>query len=209
MKSKPQSVRRKAKTARGVDVASRVVEAAKTLLSENWLDHISISKLAREAGIARASLLLQFPNGWPDVANWIVVQEFGDEHLNWLYDLAEKHTKRPVNDRLFEALDFILMRAESAGLLYPNLRSQMFVWGEENAGVMRCLLIDVLDAMVEMMKQAAPKGSEQSCMYAAEVLFGTALDLAATPGLHYRTFKERREALRNTIDLTVAGLAST
>ena len=131
------------------------------------------------------------------------------QHLNWLYDLAEKHTKRPVNDRLFEALDFVLSRAESAGLLYPNLRSQMFVWGEENAGVMRCLLIDVLDAMVEMMKQAAPKGSEQSCVYAAEVLFGTALDLAAAPGLHYRTFKERREALRNTIDLTVAGLAST
>ena len=98
---------------------------------------------------------------------------------------------------------------DRAGLLYPNLRSQMFVWGEENAGVMRCLLIDVLDAMAEMMKQAAPKGSEQSCVYAAEVLFGTALDLAAAPGLHYRTFKERREALRNTIDLTVAGLAST
>ena len=72
MKSKTQSMRRKAKTSRGVDVMDRVVEAAKTLLSENWLDEVSITELAREAGIVRASLLLQFPNGWPDIANTIL-----------------------------------------------------------------------------------------------------------------------------------------
>jgi len=201
-------MRRKAKTPRGVDVMDRVVEAAKTLLSENWLDEVSITELAREAGIVRASLLLQFPNGWPDIANTILIREFSNDYLIWLCDLGEKQKERYVNDRVFEALNFILTRAEGTGLLYPNLRSQMFVWGEENFGVTYCLLIDTLNSIVEIMGQVGSKRSEQACEYAAEALFNIALDLAAAPSLHYRTFKDRREVLRNTIDLILAGLAA-
>ena len=95
MKSKTQAMRRKAKTPRGVDVMDRVVKAAKKLLGENWLDQISITELAREAGIVRASLLLQFPNGWPDIANTILIRELDNDYLCWLIDIGEKHKKRP------------------------------------------------------------------------------------------------------------------
>lgn len=199
-------VRRKPKTARGEDAQSAVLRAAQKLLSERNSSAIPIVELAERAGIARASLLLQFPGGWPEILNTLAVQEI--DFLDTAYEelLAAKGMRR--DEKAYRLLEALLARAESTGRLYPNLRAAMFTWGEDNQGIYRCGLDDMV-AMIATLLRSATDGSEtaeRTFGYFGESLLHLAWDLASFEGLWMRTWTERRAALRHAVTAALLAL---
>lgn len=203
---KPNTARRQPKTVRGSDVVNKVLETAATLLQDDWLDNVSIAKLARESGISRASLLLQFQNGWPDIAYGLLCREFDSDYSELTWKLVEEPLERTVNDRMFELLDYLLTRAERTGLMYANLRAQMFIWGDENTAMMEVQLSDVLECMVRMFDEVTKKPDAVVSSRATDMLFNSTIDLAALRDIPATSFDQRRAAVRTMIDLTVAGV---
>jgi hypothetical protein len=120
--------------------------------------------------------------------------------------LGMEETKRPVRDLLFETFDTFLTKAENSGLLYANLRSQMFVLGDENAAVIRVNFVDLFAGIVMMFERVNPDGDYGSYQYAADMLLNFALDLAGKPSFSSESFTERRETLQTMIDVTIAGM---
>ncbi len=68
-------LRRTAHTPRGRETRAAILKAARKNCSEQWLDQLSLTELARTAGTTRASVLFQFPEGWPDIAAELQVEE--------------------------------------------------------------------------------------------------------------------------------------
>ena len=202
----PGSRRRQPATARGVGVKDRVIETARRLLKENWLDHVSVARLAREAGIVRASLLLQFRDGWSDVAWQLLYEEFEDDYCEWLTKSLAASARKPLEERLFRVLGHTLDRAEETGLLYPNVRSQMFVWGNENASMMPVIWTDVFLILIPVIERNLPDVDEERAHAALETLYCLTLDFAGSSGLFDWNLDERRELLRRSIQVVIAGL---
>ena len=203
---KAKTTRRQPKTERGSNVIGRVVATAKSLLAERWLDEISISELARAAGVARASLLLQFSKGWPDVAWEVFASEFNQQIEDVAVNLVSDPGSRSANERLYELLDQILMRANETGLLYRNLRSQMFVWGDDYDFQAEIQLSDLHETMPEILAQASPQVDTMSVEIMARRLFEETLDLAASSEAIWGDLEARRKILRVMIDVVVRGV---
>ena len=195
------------KTARGDKVIDRVLEAAQSLLQEKWLSKISIRRLCKEADVARASLFYQFERGWPDIVcvlEGVLFQRF-DSILNERLDgKSHDDTTSCITRALMSFIDL----AEGTGKLVPNIRSQMFVWGQKGNNFFHCPAQDYIQGLAEVLANGRDKVTDVH-IYAAEFLVNFALDIAGGTGLYSWTAQERRELVRKNVEITVAGLSAT
>ena len=113
------------KTARGVETKGKILAAARILATERWIHEVPFTALAQTAGVARASLLHCFGN-WSDVMSSLFHEEI--RLLDQTYGDAKSMKGAHPAARAFAMLSPLIDRAESTGLLYPNLRSVMFTW---------------------------------------------------------------------------------
>ena len=200
--------KRQGKTARGDKVIERVLEAAQSLLQEKWLSKISIRTLSEEADVPRASLLYQFEHGWPDIAcslaGGVLFQRFDSiliEHLD-----GKGHDDAP--SCIARALISFIDLAEGTGKLVPNIRSQMFVWGQIGDSYFHLPAQDYNQELAEVLANGRDKVTDVH-IYAAEFLVNFALDIAGGAGLYPWTAEERRDLVRKNVEITVAGLSAT
>jgi AcrR family transcriptional regulator len=196
---------RRATTDRGEMVIDSVFKATQRLLIERWSHDLSVAEIAGAAGIARASLLLQFPGGMTDVFNTVAIRELGIFDEGCEAAMLANHRK-PV-ERVIAAFEPLFSRAEHSGRLYANLRGAMFTWGAENQSVFRCGFQDYVD-MTSKLITGNPitnePGHARQQGYIAEVVFNTALDIASMEGEWWGNWIERREAFRKFISILLA-----
>jgi hypothetical protein len=201
------AARRKPATQRGENVVEAVFAAARQLLESRFTDQIPLVELAREADVARASLLLQFPQGWQDVLSHLVSREV---NLDEAFEAVTKLKDLTQNQQLFMVLDTWLQRAEVSGLLYPNLRAATFNWGAENQSFYRINFEGCWEIVMELMIGGLPNddahGHRQA--YLGEALINLTLDLASSEGYAARSWVERRAALRASIDAFLTSAAA-
>jgi hypothetical protein len=203
------AVRRKsvkeAKTDRGQEVILAVCQAARKLLEERFYDQVPIVEVAQEAGVARASLLLQFPRGWPDILGVLAAEEV---NLDDAFENTQKAKGLTRAQRLFTMLQTLFDRSEASGMLYPSIRSATFNFRVENRFMYRigyegCLEL-VVYLLVGRMPHAAGADIEPRVITLADGLLTLALDLASGGDPWELTWAERRVALRTHVDATVA-----
>lgn len=198
--------RRDPPTQRGKDVKGAVKAAASRLLEVRWFDQISLVEVAKAAEVARASLLLQFPQGWPEI---LFELYFDESPYDETVDRMEACKVGPPVDRVARFLEPLLVRAQETGRLYPNIRGAMFTWGEEFGGVAQCWIEDFSTMLVELMTQSQPivdEVTELRTFRAAESLYYSALDLASTEWRFSTTWVERQATLRSLIESVFVGL---
>jgi hypothetical protein len=197
--------RRKPPTPRGEKVIDTVTETARRLLQDHFVDQISLVELAKASSVARASLLLQFPGGWPDILATVAIREI---NLDSAFEKAKEAPRLRRAKRVFIALNTLLDRAEESGLLYPNLRAAMFSWGSENQSVFRIAFEGCWENLMDLITDRS--GSQEShgraMGYLVDHLLNLTLDLASSEGYMARTWDERRDALRTAVDATLAAV---
>ena len=200
------AARRKAPTQRGENVREAVAATARKLLETRFTDQISLVELARETGIARASLLLQFPQGWQDVLSDLALREI---NLDDSFEGAMKIKGLTRDQRLFMVLDTWLQRAEVSGLVYPNLRAATFSWGAENQSLYRISFEGCWEIIMELMVGSRPSDDalRNRQAYLAEALIYLTLDLASSEGYAAQSWAERRAALRAAIEAFLSATA--
>ena len=193
------------KSARGQDSMEQVVGTATRMLRERWIADISISELARESGVVRASLLFAFPNGWPDVANTVAIRTLFEPFDKELDALLERPPRVLKPGHVTRVLSTLLDLAQQTGRLLPNLRAQMFVWGEDNQAIFRHGLQDWNAGLASVLAgKEETKGTAH--IAAAENLINFTLDLAAGAGYVTSTEKWRRAILKDTVELIFRGI---
>lgn len=196
---------RKAKTERGETVIAKVSDAAVRLLKDRWVSDISISALAKEAGVVRASLFFQFERGWPDIAatlaSSVLFREFDDILIS---RLDGRSYDDPV-DCIVNALHSFLNLAEESGRLVQNLRSQMFVWGQENDKFFHLPSQDFSEQLAETLALAVGPRTDAH-RDSAEMLINFGLDIAGGAGMYPWTMDERRSLIRSQVAVTLLGL---
>lgn len=197
---------RKAKTERGATVVEKVTGAAERLLQDHWLSDVSVSALAEEAGVVRASLFLQFEGGWPDVAATMVDTLLFQEFDRILVDRLVGRSKRDPEKSIVAALQSFVTLADKSGRLVPNLRSQMYVWGSENDEIFHLPSQDYSEQLTEVIALAVPPNSELH-RAAAEVLINFSLDMAGGVGMCAWSSNERKNFIRRQVSITLAGLS--
>ena len=219
--------RSEAKTQRGIETREKILRAAHELVSERWVDEIPFVELAKEAKVARASLLHAFPQ-WRDVLSCLFHEEI--TRLDLAVTAAEALKRARPADRVYAMLRSVIDRAEETGLLYPNLRAMMFTWQGELSeqdmdleeperpsramlGVFQLIdLRDQYDAVETLLGMASAKPPGKGRFAKAPVgewLVHWTLDLAAGIPSYGNTFEERRSALRDAVDLVAAGLRAS
>ena len=200
------AARRKPATQRGENVVEAVLAAARQLLESRFTDQIPLVELAREADVARASLLLQFPHGWQDVLSGLTSREI---NLDDAFRAVSTKKGMTRDQRLFLVLDTWLQRAEVSGLLYPNLRAATFSWGAENQSFYRIGFEGCWEIVMELMIDDRPNddalGHRQA--YLGEALINLTLDLASSEGYAARSWVERRSALHAAIETCLRSAA--
>lgn len=201
-----QARRRRQPTQRGVQVINAVTGTAARLLQERFVDQISLVELAKESRVARASLLLQFPGGWPDILSTVAITEV---NLDTALDEALAQDDLIRSQQVFIVLNSLLNRAEKSGLLFANMRGAMFSWGAENQGVYRIALEACWEVLRVLManETRSDELEDRRLAYLAEGLLNLTLDLASSEGYMARTWDERRAALRVAVDASLASTA--
>src|SRR2546421_10638998 len=71
----PRHTRRQPKSPRGARVVKKVSEAARELLSSLPSHKVSVVAVSKAARLPRASLLLQFPDGVPEILEMLFTEE--------------------------------------------------------------------------------------------------------------------------------------
>lgn len=210
--SKKLAVRRKsakeAKTVRGQEVILAVCRAAKELLEERFYDQVPIVEVAQVARVARASLLLQFPRGWPDILGVLAADEI---NLDDAFASVDKAKGLTQIERLFTMLETLFERSEASGKLYPSIRSATFNFRVENRFMYRIGYDSCLEYVVYLLIGRMPlsKGDaiEQRVLDLADGLLTLALDLGSGGDPWDMTWEQRRAALRTYVEVTVAAVA--
>lgn len=210
--SKTSTVRRKsakeAKTVRGQEVILVVCRAARKLLVERFYDQVPIVEVAQVAGVARASLLLQFPRGWPDILGVLAADEI---NLDDAFAGVEKSKGLTQTQRLFTMLEALFERAEASGMLYSSIRSATFNFRVENRFMYRIGYESCLEYVVCLLIGRMPRSKgdaiEQRVLDLADGLLTLALDLASGGDPWEMTWEQRRAALRTYVEVTVAAAA--
>jgi AcrR family transcriptional regulator len=121
--------------ARGAAVIAAVTRAGLALLSEKRSRDVTVVEIAKRAGVARASLLLQFPGGMSDVLSAVINAEYASilEVDDKLWQARPPATPLAAMQCLIAA---IYTRATSSGLLYANLLAEsMMLEGEHREQV--------------------------------------------------------------------------
>ena len=124
---------REPRGARGAAVMEAVTRAGLASLGEKASRDITVVEIAQRAGVARASLLLQFPDGLPDVLSAAVNHEYEKivELEESLWSSAPPRTPLDAMHRLIEAIHG---RAKATGLLYSNLMSEALQTAGDHRG---------------------------------------------------------------------------
>jgi AcrR family transcriptional regulator len=197
--------RRKPPTERGERVINAVTATAHRLLQDHFVDQLSLVELAKESGVARASLLLQFPGGWPDVLATVAIQEI---NLDSAFEQTRAAPRLTRAKRVFMALNTLLDRAEETGRLYPNLRAGTFSWGSEIQSVFRIAYEGCWENIMDLATDGGRLKADQRRRtgYLVENLLNLTLDLASSEGYLVRTWDERRDALRLAINATLVAI---
>jgi AcrR family transcriptional regulator len=196
---------RRPKTQRGQEARESILAAAEALLIVRRLEDVSISELARESGVVRASLFFHFPDGWPDIACALFIDIFFQRFEGAILPLLDKMPTRTKASDTVRVLKAFFDLAGETGLLVANLRAQMFVWGEENQGIWQCGVEDS-NACLGALLAGGDEKITKDHLYAAEGLINIALDLAAGAGSYPHTAKEKLALLKRNVELTTAGL---
>jgi AcrR family transcriptional regulator len=202
----PVRRRRTATTARGNDVMDRVVEVARDALTTFWWYELTVVQIAREAGLARPSVLLQFPEGIPDIVCTVTLQELGRFSEDAAASLASR-----VNDplrRTVNAFAPLFERADTSGRLYANMRSALVLWRDGFEGVFAIGRRDSIDFVAALLAGAWPQDpvATRRLGYAADAIWNLALDLCAGEGEFPRNAVERREAFSQSVHAILRGL---
>ena len=198
---------KQAKTVRGDKVIELVLGAAQSLLQERWLNKISIRSLAEKAGVERASLFYQFKRGWPDIACTLAGGVLFREFDSILIEHLDERTRDDASSCATRALMSFVDLAEGTGKLVSNLRSQMFVWGQDGDSYFHLPGQDYNQELAEVLSNGKDKVTD-SHIYAAESLINFSLDIAGGAGLYPWTAEERRKLLTKNVEITVTGLSA-
>ena len=198
-------IRRGAHTPRGQQTRAAIIKAARQMCSEQWLDQLSLAELAREAGTTRASVLFQFPDGWPDIAAELLIEEL-EAARNAAEEIAGQRLKPP--EALRRSLQYFLQRGESLGALLPNLRAFSYFWGDAIDALVAPTRDAILGSIARLLQAVAPgRQSTTEARNAAEVLVHFALDLVAAPMFNRLDSAERAAKLDTAVNLVIQGLA--
>ena len=196
--------RRGAKTPRGQKTRASILAAAREMCSSRWLDELSLAELARAAGTTRASVLFQFPEGWPDIAAQLLIEEL-ETAAAVTAELAKSRQK--PEQRLRAALHYMLGRGEELGALLPNLRAFNLIWGDAIDATVTPYLEASLARIMQLLCDTAPgRQSLADARNAAEVLYSFALDLACAPPYRRMSAADRTEKLDTAITIMLKGL---
>jgi AcrR family transcriptional regulator len=175
------------------------------MCSDTWLDQLSLAELARAAGTTRASVLFQFPEGWPDIAAELLIEQL--LAAREAIDELAKARLRP-EERLRQSLRYFVTLGEELGALPPNVRAFSYFWGDPTDALVAPTRDAILDQIAELLRAVAPgRQSLAEARSAAEPLVFFAFDLAAAPIYRRLRSEERAARLDVAITLTLKGLA--
>ena len=199
-------LRRTAHTPRGRETRAAILKAARKNCSEQWLDQLSLTELARTAGTTRASVLFQFPEGWPDIAAELQVEEL--DAVRRAIDELVKARLKP-EQRLRQSLHYILAHGEALGALLPNVRAFSYFWGDAADAQVAPTREAILD-QVALLLRATARGRQSTteARDAAETLVFFAFDLVAAPMFRRLRSDERAAKLDTAITLMLRGLTT-
>ena len=198
---------RTAPTLRGQDTMTRILKTAQTLLEDHWLSDLSISALAKKADVKRTSLLLRFPNGWSDIAVSLADQLLFNPFDQRVISILDGPRSKSIAENTVYALDTFVELGTKSGRLVANLRSHMFVWGDENNELFHIPAQDYNEEFAELLAGDGQTVTDNH-RFVAEALINFALDVAGGVGLYPWTTKERRELVRKHVEIALAGLNS-
>jgi AcrR family transcriptional regulator len=195
---------RGARTPRGRETRAAILAAARRMCSEHWLDQLSLAELAREAGTTRASVLFQFPEGWPDIAAELLLEELAASSAS-MAELARGRLKPDA--QLRASLHYVLTRADELGALLPNLRAFNFFWGELIEAAVAPSANANMDRIAALLRATAPgRQPIAESRDSAEALYAFALDLVCAPMYRRLSSDERTAKLDTAINLMLKGL---
>jgi AcrR family transcriptional regulator len=195
---------RGARTPRGRETRAAILSAARRMCSEHWLDQLSLAELAREAGTTRASVLFQFPEGWPDIAAELLLEELAASSAT-MTELANGRLKPDA--QLRASLHYVLKRADELGALLPNLRAFNFFWGDLIEAAVAPSANANMDRIAELLRATAPgRQPIAESRDSAEALYAFALDLVCAPMYRRLSSDERTAKLDTAINLMLKGL---
>ena len=198
--------RRGAKTPRGQKTRAAILAAAREMCSSRWLDELSLAELARAAGTTRASVLFQFPEGWPDIAAQLLAEELESAGRAATALTAERMN---AEERLRRLLHYGLQRGEELGALLPNLRAFKYFWGDVIDAVVAPHQAAIFEQLALMIRAAAPgRQLPADLRNAAEVLYTYALELACAPAFRQLALDERAAKLESAMTVTLKGLSA-
>ena len=197
-------IRRGARTPRGRETRAAILKAARKMCAECWLDQLSLAELAREAGTTRASVLFQFPEGWPDIAAELLIEEL-EVSAKAMAALAKGRTKPDA--QLRASLHHVLTRADELGALLPNLRAFNSFWGDNVQAIVAPADNANLERIAQLLRSTAPgRQSAAESRDSAEALYAYALDLVCAPLHRHLTAEQRTAKLDTAINLMLKGL---
>lgn len=196
--------RRGAHTPRGRETRAAILKAARKMCSEQWLDQLSLAELAREASTTRASVLFQFPEGWPDIAAELMIEEL-EAARDHAEEISGQRLKAP--EALRRSLRYFLERGEALGALPANVRAFSYFWGDAIDALVAPTRDAILGKVARLLQAVAPgRQSMTEARAAAEVLVHFALDLVASPHFRRLNSEERSAQLDTAVNLAIKGL---
>jgi AcrR family transcriptional regulator len=168
-------------------VVIRVLNAAIQLLERKSARDVSVAEIAKKAGVPRASVLLQFPEGLPEMADALIYSEymwmFESVRPLPLHDAAEQQSKRLNLQIGLESamipLRRMLERSATTGRLYSNLASEALLFEGGRLAEHRGRL-SMLGFLIAMRLAPSPDTLLSTRTFAlGELLARSAWDLAA------------------------------
>ena len=198
--------RRGAKTPRGQKTRASILAAAREMCSSRWLDELSLAELARAAGTTRASVLFQFPEGWPDIAAQLLAEELESASREAAALAAERMN---AEERLRKLLQYGLQRGEELGALLPNLRAFKYFWGDVIDAVVAPQQAAIFEQLALTIRAAAPgRQSPADLRNAAEALYTYALELTCAPAFRRLSLEDRAAKLDSAMTVALRGLSA-
>ena len=151
-------------------------------------------------------MLFQFPEGWPDIAAELHIEEF--EAARKAVDEVAGARLKPA-ERLRRSLYYFLAHGEELGALLPNLRAFSYFWGDAADAQVAPARDAVLEQIALLIQAAAPgRQSSADARSAAENLVLFAYDLVAAPMFRRLRLEERRAKLDTAVTLMLKGLTT-
>lgn len=182
------------RTVRGQAAIENALRAASRLLEESWVTEVSLSRVASEANLTRSSLMLQFQDGWQDLASTLMYE--------WLDKVDRELSELGTSPDPKVVADFFAAKIEEAGQrgrLFGNLRGLMFACDPESAPAFgtRVVLRDIQESLVGiLLKWGVGYGHADAV---ADSLINHWLDLVAGLSIDIEGAADRCENMRRVV----------